>query len=372
MSCDFIQRAHPGVRELHPYQPGKPTSELERELGLSQIVKLASNENPLGCSPRVIEALREAASEVHRYPDANGFELKKALSHHLGCGPEQLILGNGSNEVLELLLRTFVTSDDEVIYSEHAFIVYELVTQSLVARAVKTPAREWGHDLEAMSRAITDKTKVVCIANPNNPTGTLLDSDELYQFIKGVPPHVLILLDEAYGEYLEPSARAPSISWLGEFDNLILCRTFSKAYGLAGLRLGYAVAHPRVADLVNRLREPFNTSLLAQAAAIAALGDSDFIEQSFELNRVQKLRLESFLQELQVDYISSHGNFITLDLGQPAAPFYQALLALGVIVRPIAGYGMPNHLRVTIGTEQENQIFMDALKRVLKLAENDG
>ncbi|TKB50684.1 histidinol-phosphate transaminase [Ferrimonas sediminicola] len=348
-----------------PYQPGKPMEELERELGITDVVKLASNENPLGLSPLARAAIDKAAPELARYPDANGFYLKQKLSGLLGCGSDQITLGNGSNEVLEILFRTFVGAEDEVIFDAHAFIVYQLLTQSCGATAVKTPAKEWGHDLEAMLNAISKRTKLICIANPNNPTGTFLTADELEAFMARVPQRVLVVLDEAYYEYLTPEQRPPSLQWLADYPNLCVSRTFSKAYGLAGLRVGYLVASAAMTDLLNRVREPFNNNALALAAAEAVLDDHDYLARGIELNRREMARMEAYFTDRGIPYIPSVANFITIEVGQAAA-LYEALLKKGVIVRPIAGYGMPSHLRVSIGLEFENSRFMQALDDVMR------
>ncbi|MGL4270003.1 MAG: histidinol-phosphate transaminase, partial [Plesiomonas sp.] len=335
------------------------------ELGISNIVKLASNENPLGLAASVQQALTAELSGLTRYPDANGFYLKQALAQRFGVESEQLTLGNGSNDLLELIARVFVSEQDEVIYAEHAFIVYPLVVQALNATAVVVPATEWGHDLTAMAAAITERTKLIFIANPNNPTGTFLSADALEAFLQQVPAHVMVVLDEAYTEYVEPSRRSPSFAWVSRFPNLVVCRTFSKAYGLAGLRVGYSVSDPQVAGLMNRLRQPFNCNTLALLAAQTVLDDAEYLATAVETNCQGMAQLTAYCQARGLTYIPSAGNFLTIAMGRPAEPVYQQLLARGVIVRPIAGYGMPDHLRVSIGLAQENQRFMDALDEVL-------
>lgn len=365
MGCDFTALANLGIRALSPYQAGKPVEELERELGISNIVKLASNENPLGLAASVQQALTAELSGLTRYPDANGFYLKQALAERFGVDEAQLTLGNGSNDLLELIARVFVSEQDEVIYAEHAFIVYPLVVQALNAKAVVVPASEWGHDLTAMAAAITERTKLIFIANPNNPTGTFLSAEALDAFLQQVPAHVMVVLDEAYTEYVEPSLRSPSFAWVNRFPNLVVCRTFSKAYGLAGLRVGYSVSDPLVAGLLNRLRQPFNCNSLALLAAQTVLDDAEYLAAAVETNRRGMAQLTEYCQARGLAYIPSSGNFLTIDMGLPVGPVYQQLLARGVIVRPIAGYGMPDHLRVSIGLAQENQRFMDALDEVL-------
>lgn len=354
-----------GVQKLIPYVPGKPIEELERELGLSDIVKLASNENPLGANPTVAKAIHTILAELTRYPDGNAFRLKALLAEKLSVTPQHITLGNGSNELLELVARTFLTPELEVVFSQHAFAVYPIVTQAVGATARVVPAKNYGHDLSAMSAQINDKTRLVFIANPNNPTGTLLAPDELEAFIQGLPSSVLCVLDEAYYEYVAADQRADSIAWLDKYPNLIITRTFSKAYGLAGLRVGYSLSSPEIADLLNRVRQPFNNNMLALTAAEAALLDSDFLDRTVAANNAGMKQLTEAFRSMGLEWIPSAGNFVSVDLGKPAMPIYEALLRKGVIVRPVANYEMPNHLRVSIGTEAENQTFIDALKQVL-------
>ncbi len=366
MTCDFHALANQGIQGLHPYQAGKPTDELERELGISNIVKLASNENPLGMSPLALAAIEKATSELTRYPDSNGFYLKQALADKYSLAAEQFTLGNGSNDVLDLIARVFVSSEHEVVFSQHAFVVYPIVTQAIGAKAVVVPAKDWGHDLDAMAEAITDKTRLVFIANPNNPTGTFLSSDALYGFMQKVPENVVVVLDEAYYEYLSEDEQAPSTSWLAQFSNLVITRTFSKAYGLAGLRVGYAISSPEIADLLNRLRQPFNVNSLSLVAAVAALKDQQYLQQSIALNQQGLLLLSQFFKQNAISYIPSKGNFISfLAPSGDAQELYQQLLHKGVIVRPVGPYQMPGYLRVSIGTEQENQTFIKALSQLI-------
>ena len=371
MSCDYKALANRGVQHLQPYQAGKPTSELERELGLRNIVKLASNENPLGLSPKVKAALQSllelpASDEgVSRYPDANGFYLKTCLAEKLGCEVNQITLGNGSNDVLEILARTFVDSYHEVIFSEHAFVVYPLVTMAIGAQPVAVPAKDYGHDLDAMAAAISEKTKMIFIANPNNPTGTFLAKEALIQFLTKVPEQVMVVLDEAYYEYVADEDKAPSTQWLRQYSNLVVTRTFSKAYGLAGLRVGYAVSSADIADLLNRVRQPFNCNSMSLTAAQAVLEDKDYLTESIAVNKQGMAQLTQAFNELGLSYIPSKGNFITVDVQQDGTGVYDKLLHEGVIVRPIGGYGLPNHLRVSIGTTSENARFVEALKKVL-------
>jgi len=362
---DAKSLANVGVRNLSPYQAGKPIEELERELGLTDIVKLASNENPLGLSKQVTAALQDTLAGLARYPDANGFYLKSKLAEKLGVNINQITLGNGSNDVLELLARTFVNEHHEVLFSQHAFVVYPLVTQAIGAKGIAVPAKNYGHDLDAMAAAITDKTRMIFIANPNNPTGTFLTTAELESFLAKVPAQVLVVLDEAYYEYVPAAERAPSVEWVQRYPNLIVSRTFSKAYGLAGLRAGYAVTHADIADLMNRVRQPFNMNSLSLKAAEVVLDDADYLAQSIAVNQAGMTQLIEFCEQFNLAYIPSYGNFLTIEVGANAADIYQQLLHKGVIVRPVAGYQLPNHLRVSIGLEHENQVFIDALKSIL-------
>jgi histidinol-phosphate aminotransferase len=365
--------ATPGIRGLTPYQPGKPIGELERELGLSHIVKLASNENPLGPSPKALAAVRRVLDELHLYPDGGGFEVKAALAARLQVQPGQITLGNGSSEVLELIARTFVAPDHQVVFAEHAFAMYPIVTQAIGARAAVAPAHDgsrgprYGHDGEALLRRVNAATRLMFIANPNNPTGTYLGQAELRRLLEALPDHVIAVVDEAYFEYVDAPDYPNALEWLSEFPNLVVTRTFSKAYGLAGLRVGYAVSSEAVADLLNRVRQPFNINAPALEAAKAALDDADHRVRTARLNREGLSRLGAALAARKLEAIPSVGNFLSFDLSRPAGPVYEALLREGVIVRPIANYGLPNHLRVTVGTAEQNATFLKALDRVLGL-----
>ena len=370
---DICELSPSYIRAIAPYQPGKPISELAREMGLDEarIIKLASNENPLGLSPRARAAIEQALSDLPRYPDGNAFELKAALSRRYGLAAECVVVGNGSNDLLEMVAGAFLTPGSASVYSQHAFAVYPLATQARGARGIVVPAKDYGHDLEAMLAAITPDTRIVFVANPNNPTGTHLPSDDIQRFLARVPESVVVVLDEAYNEYLPPPLRADSARWIERHANLVITRTFSKAYGLAGLRVGFGLMNPGVAALLNRVRQPFNVNSLALAAALAALGDQAFVEQVYELNRAGMAQLEAGFRELGLAWIPSFGNFISFAIpdedGKPAAGnVYQNLLRQGVIVRPVGGYEMPRHLRVTIGTQHENRMFLAALKAALQ------
>lgn len=364
----FLQRANQGVQSLSPYQAGKPIEELERELGISNIIKLASNENPFCFPESAKNAIRAQLDDLTRYPDSNGFELKQAIAKKFDLKPEQITLGNGSNDLIELVAHTFASSQDEIIYSQYAFIVYPLITKAINATAREIPAKNWGHDLDAFLAAINEKTKLIYIANPNNPTGNFLTEAEIDAFLAKVRSDIIVVLDEAYTEFTAADERVDSFALLNKYPNLVVSRSLSKAYGLAGLRIGYAVSNPEIANLFNRVRQPFNVNSLALASAIAVMNDDAFVQKVAENNRQELQRYEAFCQQYGLEYIPSKGNFITIDFKQPAAPIYDALLREGVIVRPIAGYGMPNHLRISVGLPEENDRLFKALVKVLNLA----
>lgn len=370
-SCSLSNLAPDYVRSIAPYQGGKPISELAREMGLNEadIVKLASNENPLGMSPKAQMAVEDAISEIARYPDGNSFALRDAVSKKYNVAPKQIVFGNGSNDILELAARAFLNADCEVIYSQHAFAVYPLVTQAVGATGVVVPAIDYAHDLDGFLQAITPKTRLMFIANPNNPTGTLIAKDVLKAFLKQVPESVLVVLDEAYDEYLAAAHKSEAINWLSEFDNLIISRTFSKAYGLAGLRIGFGLMHADVADMLNRVRQPFNVNSIAQAAAVASLADDDFVERSYALNQAGMAQLTQGFNVLGLEYIPSFANFISVKV-KNAASVNQKLLENGVIVRPVANYEMPDYLRVSIGLFSENARFLTVLENILKAVNN--
>ena len=348
------------IRSISPYQPGKPIADLERELGLTHIIKLASNENPLGPSPRAVAAIEQALPELARYPDGNGFELKAALAARHQVKQEQIILGNGSNDILELVARTFLGKGSSAVFSQHSFAVYPLVTQAVGATGIEAPARQFGHHMDAMVSAIRPDTRVMFLANPNNPTGTFIEGPELQAALRRVPHHVLVVLDEAYTEYLASAQRSNAISWLSEIPNLLVSRTFSKAYGLAGLRVGFGVARADIVGLMNRVRQPFNVNALALTAANAALDDSVFLQETLALNDAGMMQLVQGVKALGLKHIPSFGNFVCIKVGN-GLQVYQALLKRGVIVRPVASYQMPQYLRVSVGLKAENAAFLNAL-----------
>ncbi len=354
-----------GVQQLIPYKAGKPIEELERELGLTQVIKLASNENPLGPGKKALAAIQATLPTLALYPDGSGFTLKQALARKYALDASQITLGNGSNEILELVARAFLTPDLEVVFSQHAFAVYPIVTQAVGATAVVVPALNYGHDLDAMLQSVTEKTRLVFIANPNNPTGTLLSQTSLECFISALPDTCVCVLDEAYFEFVSSVESINSIDWLKKFPNLLITRTFSKAYGLAGLRIGYGLSSPHLADILNRVRQPFNNNTLALAAAEAALADDKHLQQTLTVNTLGMQQLTNGFKNLSLEWTPSAGNFILVDLKQAGHPIYEALLRKGVIVRPVGNYELPNHLRISIGTTVENQIFLEALSDTL-------
>ncbi len=357
--------ASPFLAGLIPYVPGKPIEEVEREFGISGSVKLASNENPLGPSPKALAALQAALPEMHRYPDGPGYTLCRALARHWEVSPEMLVLGNGSNELLELVGRAFLVPGDEVVYAEQAFVVYDMVAQMCGATKVRVPLKDFAHDLEGLRRAITAKTKLVFVANPNNPTGTCVSPSALEAFLADVPPEVILVLDEAYYEYLPEDARPDALRFVRQGRWILVLRTFSKIYGLAGLRLGYGMAPAPLTALLHRLRAPFNVNSLAQAAAVAALTDTEHVTRSRAVNEEGRRVLAKGLERLGLRVVPNLANFLLVDVGRSGPATCEALLAQGVIVRPVAGYGFPNHLRITIGTPEENTRCLAALAAVL-------
>ncbi|MBY0238848.1 MAG: histidinol-phosphate transaminase [Burkholderiaceae bacterium] len=358
------------VRAIAPYQAGKPISEVAREFGLDEatIVKLASNENPFGVPDSARDAMAAAAAELGRYPDANGFELKNALSKRYGVAADWITLGNGSNDILEIAAKAFVQKGEAIVYAQYSFAVYALATQGIGARHIVVPAKDHGHDLGAMLAAIDGDTRLVFIANPNNPTGTFIPGAQIEAFLRQVPDHVVVVLDEAYNEYLQAEDQYDSAAWVKQYPNLLVSRTFSKAYGLAGLRVGFSIAQPKLTDLMNRIRQPFNVNSLAQAAAIAALNDTAFLEKGAHNNSAGYQQFVEAFEQLKLDYVPSYGNFVLVKVGddpQAGARVNLALLKQGVIVRPVGNYGLPEWLRISIGLPQENAVLIAALQKAL-------
>ena len=354
------------VSDLIPYVPGKPVEELERELGITGSIKIASNENPIGPSKLAISALQKSIGELNRYPDGDCFYLKKILAEKLGVKESNLIIGNGSNEVIEIIARTYLSDKDEAVYGEHAFIVYPIVTQAIGAGHVVSPMPELVHDLEDFASRITDKTRIIFLANPNNPTGTIFRKSEFEKFLDRVPDNVIVIVDEAYFEYVEDKEYPDSLEYLNLGKNIVTVRTFSKIYGLAGLRVGYGIGNEEIISYVNRVREPFNVNSLAQAAAEAALDDTEHIERTKSINNTGMEYLAAEFERLGIPYTPSYTNFILMDLETDPMPVYNSLLKEGVIVRPVGGYGLKSHLRVSVGLEEENKRFVTALEKVLK------
>lgn len=367
------------VQAIAPYHGGRPISEVARQFGLAedQIVKLASNENPLGMSPRGRQAMLAASEDLGRYPDGNGHDLRAALVKRFNLKPDWITLGNGSNDILELVARSFLSEGRSSVFSAHAFAVYALATQATGAQAIVVPAKQadLGHDLVAMRAAIREDTAVVWVANPNNPTGSFLEPDVLEAFIAAVPSQTIVVLDEAYVEYLDPKEAIPSFEWVERYPNLVVSRSFSKAYGLAGLRVGFGVAQPWVTDLLNRVRQPFNVNSLAMAAAAESLFDDEFLRRTAVLNAEGLTYLSEALKARGLTPLPSKGNFILVDLRprlEPSADrpslgvwLFEALMARGVITRPVANYGLPHHLRISIGTRAELDAFLKALDALL-------
>src|SRR5450830_628030 len=361
------------VRAIAPYQAGKPIAEVAREFGLDEaaIVKLASNENPFGVPESAKQAMLAAAADLGRYPDANGFDLKAALAKRYDVPAEWITLGNGSNDILEIAAHAFVEKGQAVVYAQYSFAVYALATQGIGARHIVVAAKDHGHDLPAMLAAIDEDTRLVFIANPNNPTGTFVPGAQIEAFLKKVPANVVVVLDEAYNEFLNEQDQYESAAWVREYPNLLVSRTFSKAYGLAGLRVGFGLAQPALTDLMNRIRQPFNVNSLAQAAAIAALNDSEFLEKSARNNTAGYRQFVEAFEQMGLEYVPSHGNFVLVKMGKDLAAGARVNLALlkqGVIVRPVGNYGLPEWLRISIGLPQENAVLIAALQKAL--AEN--
>lgn len=362
----------PPVRRLQPYIPGKPIAELEREYGVRDIIKLASNENPLGPGPRARAAMRAALAHIGLYPDGSGFELKQELARRHGVPIDWITLGNGSNDILVLLAEAFLTGETEAIYSQFCFAVYPIAVQAVGATARVAPARPandrmpLGHDLDAMAALVTPRTRLVFIANPNNPTGTWLDGPSLLKFLRGLPDSCVAVMDEAYFEYSRELDCADASEWLRELPQVVVVRTFSKAHGLAGLRVGYALSQPQIAETLNRLRQPFNVNTVALAAAAAALTDPDHVRETVALNRASLTALNAGLERLGLKVLPSAANFVLVDLGRAAGPVYEGMLRAGVIVRPVGNYGLPNHVRITTGTAEQNRRTLDALATALE------
>lgn len=355
----------PHIESLSPYEPGKPISELQRELGLPRVIKLASNENPLGPSPKAVAAVQQALSELHRYPDGSGYYLKRALAEKYGVGADQIILGNGSNEIIELAIRTFMQPGRRAVVSETTFVVYRLILQAAGYRCNAVPLRGYDYDLDGIAKRVNDETPLVFLCNPNNPTGASFTAAALARFLDAIPPSTIVVLDEAYAEFAEPETFPDGVSIVARRPNTLVLRTFSKAYGLPGLRIGFGISSPELVNYMNRVRQPFNVNSLAQVAALAALEDETHLQQTLACTRRGIALLSEALTGMGLAVIPTSANFLLIDLGRPCGPVFDALLKRGVIVRAMAGYGLTTHIRVTIGTDEENGIFLEALGEVL-------
>lgn len=364
MGLDFYALANKGVSQLTPYQPGKPIAELERDLGITSSIKLASNENPLGTSPKALQAIRDALEQSHIYPDGACYELKQALAKYLSVDSKQLTIGNGSENILEIIAKAFLNEQSSAVVSQYAFLTIPLIVKSFGATLITAPAVNWGHDVDHLLKAIDATTRVIFLVNPNNPTGTYTNTADFTRFLNAVPPHVIVVLDEAYSEYITADDYPDAMQFLPHHPNLIISRTFSKVYGLAALRVGYAISSPELADILNRARLPFNVNMLAYQAAIAALADQEHVKKTVATNQQGMQQMLEGLNRLQLAYIPSVGNFVTIDVTDGPG-VYQQLLLEGVIVRPLKAYDMPRHIRVTIGTAEENARFLIAIEKVM-------
>ena len=365
MSSDILNNLNPGIEDLHPYEPGRSIDEVVAEFGHHQVVKLASNENPLGASPKAVSVIAELESDLHLYPDGNGTKLKHAIANHENVVPDNIIIGNGSNEILELAARAFLNSNTSAIASKHAFAVYKIVTQSAGASLIEVPTSNWEHDLNSFSNHLEQDTRVIFIANPNNPTGTYNSHEEVYSLLKKVPSSVLVVLDCAYFEYVTKEDYVKPIDLLNEFENLLITKTFSKIHGLASIRVGYGIGNPSLIEVLNRIRQPFNVNTIAQAMACVAINDHEHIRQSIELNSQQYKFLFDKLSKLGLDCIPSVGNFITFKGNFIGKEMFNNLMKKGVIVRSVDLYDMKDFIRVTIGTEAENLKFLSVLEELL-------
>src|SRR3990167_3066461 len=364
MTVDFRMLANLGVRNLVPYQPGKPIEEVERELGITSVIKLASNENPLGPSRQATLAAQQALSAAHIYPDGNCYELKQALSSFLGIKPNQITVGNGSENLLELIVKAYLNCNEIAIISQYAFLTIPIIIKSYGIKMKIAPAFNWGHDICNIMDAIDDTTKMIFLVNPNNPTGTYINTKDFELLLQSIPPHLIVVSDEAYAEYISRDDYPKTLTYLSNYPNLIITRTFSKAYGLAALRLGYAISSPEIADMLNRARLPFNVNTIASTAAIAALEDQEHVKKANHINQNGMQYFQKAFDHLKLKYIPSVGNFITLNVGD-AVFMYQQLLREGIIVRPLHAYHMPEFIRVTIGTEEQNERFLLTLNKLI-------
>lgn len=366
MSSDFRTLANSYIANLTPYQPGKPLEELERELGIHSAIKLASNENALGPSPLALQTAQAAMANIHIYPDGGCYVLKQALANFLNVEGHQLTIGNGSENILEIITKAYLQPGRAAVISQYAFLTIPLLIKSAGADIIRVPAHDYGHDIPEMIKAVTPQTRIIFVVNPNNPTGTYTNAVDLQLLLDSVSGDILVVVDEAYNEFIDREDYPDTLALLKKYPNLLISRTFSKAYGLAGLRMGYAVSSPEIADILNRARMPFNVNSIAAIAATVALADQEHVHRTVEMNKTGMQQLTDGLEVLNLAYIPSLGNFVTVDMQQSGADIYQKLLLEGVIVRPLTAYEMPNHLRLTIGTQEQNSRLLMALAKVLR------
>jgi len=353
------------VLSVKPYVPGKPIEETKRQLGLKEVVKLASNENPFGPSPKAVKAMRKSLSGVNRYPDAQGFYLKKRLARHFGLAAENFVLGNGSDEIIDILIKTFVEANENIVTSDTTFLEYEIIAAVNNRKVTKAPLRYFKYDLSALLKLVDKKTKLVFIANPNNPTGTYVTKYEVADFLNALPKQVIVVFDEAYDTFIDVDDYPDSLSYLRRKKKVIILRTFSKAYGLAGLRLGYAIAEPELVSYMERVRQPFNVNTLAQVAGLAAIDDRDFLKKTRRLTLEGKDFIYRKLSEMGLGYVPSVANFILIDVGKDGREVFKSMLKFGVIVREMSQYGLKNFIRLTIGSQKENRRSIRVLRKIL-------
>jgi len=354
------------ISDIKPYKPGKPIEEVARELGLTgEIIKLASNENPLGPSPRAVKAVKEKIKTPNLYPDDNCFYLKKKLCEKFGQPADNLIIGNGSVELIEMLFKAYINPGDEVVMSEPSFIMYKIACQIYGGKRIAIPLVDYRHDVPSIRKAVTDKTKIVILDNPINPTGTIIKRAAFDEFIAGVPPHVIVVLDEAYRQYIDDEEYPNGIEYLNRHPNLIVFHTFSKIYGLAGMRIGYGFSSPEIIGSMGKVRLPFNVNILAQIAATAALDDVDFVQKSFRKNQTGKKFLYREFRKLKLKFVKSWGNFILVDFGRDAREIFEAVQKKGIILRTINEYNLPTCLRITVGKSEQNRKLIAILKEII-------
>ena len=361
---DIKKLVRPNVKELKPYEPGKPIEEVQRELKLGDVVKMASNENPLGPSPFAVKAIKSGLDRLHFYPDGSGYYLRKKLSAFLNVGKDSIILGNGSDEIIQIIAETFLNEGEEVVIADPSFVIYQMAVRIMNGNCRLVKLKNYQYDMAAMAGAVGNKTKLIFIANPNNPTGTMVTEDEIESFLEKVPEEVIVIFDEAYFEYIERDDFPKTIDYIKDGKTVICLRTFSKIYGLAGLRIGYGIGCPEIITEMNRVRHPFNSNSIAQTAAAAALDDEEHVRKSREVNSAGRAFLYRELDRMGISYIPSEANFILIKVGD-GSHVVEALLRKGIIVRGMDGYDMPDFIRLTIGFEKENRRFVEALDKIL-------